>query len=41
MIDTHVHLDDVNFDRDRDYVINSLLENDITRVYNIGSDIVS
>lgn len=41
MIDTHVHLDDPNFDRDRDYVINSLLENGITRVYNIGSDIVS
>lgn len=38
-IDSHAHLDDERFDEDRELLINSLIENKIDLVVNIGSDI--
>lgn len=40
-IDSHAHLDDKQFNNDRDDVINQLSENDISMVINIGSDLKS
>ncbi|NMC56637.1 MAG: TatD family hydrolase, partial [Eubacteriaceae bacterium] len=40
-IDSHAHLDDKQFDKDRDNVINNLKSNEISLVINIGSDIES
>ena len=39
--DSHAHYDDVRFDSDRDDVLKLLKENNITRVVNIGTDILS
>jgi len=39
LIDSHAHLDDKRFDADRDMLINSLKENDVDLVLNIGADI--
>lgn len=40
-IDSHAHLDDRQFDKDRDNVINNLKNDDISHVINIGSDLAS
>ncbi|WFA08503.1 TatD family hydrolase [Tissierella sp. Yu-01] len=40
-IDSHAHLDDERFDGDRDNLINSLKDNKIDLVFNIGADIES
>lgn len=40
-IDSHAHLDDERFDEDREALINSLKENKIDLVFNIGADIKS
>ncbi|MBR5152320.1 MAG: TatD family hydrolase [Clostridia bacterium] len=39
LFDTHAHLDDPQFDADRDAVIRSLKEYGVSRVTNIGADI--
>ncbi|MCR2044232.1 TatD family hydrolase [Anaerosalibacter massiliensis] len=39
LIDSHAHLDDKRFNKDRDRLIKSLEENDISLVINIGADI--
>lgn len=39
LIDSHVHLDDKRFNRDRDNIINSLKDNGIEMVINIGADL--
>ena len=41
LIDSHAHLDDERFDRDRDMLIKSLKDNGIDLVINIGADVVS
>lgn len=41
MIDSHVHLDDRRFSKDRDEVIRSLEASGVQRVYNIGDSIES
>ena len=41
IFDTHAHYDDRKFDSDRDELLNSLKENGIGRVVNIGADIDS
>ncbi len=41
LIDSHVHLDDERFDGDRDILINSLKDNKIELVINIGADMNS
>lgn len=41
LIDSHVHLDDERFDGDRDILINSLKDNGIELVINIGADMDS
>ncbi|MDY0236393.1 MAG: TatD family hydrolase [Gudongella sp.] len=38
LIDSHAHLDDKRFDADRDMLINSLKENNVDLVLNIGAD---
>lgn len=40
-IDSHAHLDDEQFDNDRNEVISQLCNNDISLVINIGSDLAS
>lgn len=40
-IDSHAHLDDKQFDKDRDNIIYNLKNDDISLVINIGSDLVS
>jgi TatD DNase family protein len=40
-IDSHAHLDDERFDEDREILIESLKENNIDLVFNIGADIKS
>lgn len=40
-IDSHAHLDDQRFDKDRDEVIRSLYENEVEAVLNPGSDLNS
>lgn len=40
-IDSHAHLDDERFEEDREALINSLKENKIDLVFNIGADIES
>ncbi len=39
LIDSHVHLDDKRFDRDRKYLIENLKENNVELVINIGADL--
>jgi len=39
IIDSHAHLDDKRFDRDRDLIIKSLKNNGIEMVINIGADL--
>lgn len=39
LIDSHVHLDDSRFDKDRDEIIKSLKENGLDLVINIGADL--
>lgn len=39
MFDTHAHLDDRQFDPDRDQVIQSCFQNGITNIINIGTDL--
>lgn len=39
MIDTHAHLDDRQFDSDRDQVIQSCFQNGIKNIINIGTDL--
>ena len=41
LIDSHAHLDDERFDRDRDELIKSLGNNGISTVINIGADLPS
>ncbi|EOD00518.1 TatD family hydrolase [Caldisalinibacter kiritimatiensis] len=41
LIDTHAHLDDKRFDKDRDKLIKSLKENDVDIVINPGADVAS
>ncbi|NLJ78049.1 MAG: TatD family hydrolase [Tissierellia bacterium] len=41
LIDSHVHLDDRRYDRDRDDLIKSLKENGVDLVINIGADLQS
>lgn len=41
LIDSHAHLDDERFDKDRDTLIKSLKENGIDLVINPGSDVLS
>ncbi|NLK44977.1 MAG: TatD family hydrolase [Tissierellia bacterium] len=41
LIDSHAHLDDSRFDRDRDYIIKNLGKNGIVLVINIGADLKS
>lgn len=41
LIDSHAHLDDERFDRDRDELIKSLGKNGISTVINIGADLPS
>lgn len=41
LIDSHAHLDDRRFDRDRKDIINSFEENDISLVINPGADLSS
>ncbi|HHV38486.1 MAG TPA: TatD family hydrolase [Tepidimicrobium sp.] len=41
LIDSHVHLDDGRYDRDRDHLISSLKENGVDLVINIGADLQS
>lgn len=38
-IDSHAHLDDSRFDKDRDLIIESLKENQVDYVFNIGADL--
>jgi TatD DNase family protein len=40
-VDSHAHLDDEQFDNDRENVISRLSDNDISLVINIGSDLKS
>ena len=39
IFDTHAHYDDEQFDQDRDKVIKSLREENVTKCINIGCDI--
>lgn len=39
LIDSHAHLDDRRFNKDRDKLIKSLKQNDISLVINIGADV--
>src|SRR3990172_12069067 len=39
MFDTHAHLDDSQFDPDRDEVIHSSFQNGIKHIINIGTDL--
>ena len=39
LIDSHAHLDDRRFDRDRDMIIKKLQDNGIELVINIGADL--
>lgn len=39
LIDSHVHLDDQRFDKDRDLLIKNLRNNGIEMVINIGADL--
>ncbi|RKD28849.1 TatD family hydrolase [Thermohalobacter berrensis] len=41
LIDTHAHLDDGRFDRDREEIIKSLKENDIDIVINPGANVAT
>lgn len=41
LIDSHAHLDDKRFDRDRDMIIKNLEENGIELTINIGADLQS
>lgn len=41
LIDSHAHLDDRRFDRDREDIINSFKDNDISLVINPGADLSS
>lgn len=41
LIDSHAHLDDEKFDKDRDEIIKDLINQDIELVINPGSDIAS
>ena len=41
LIDSHAHLDDERFNKDRDKLIKSLGENGISTVINIGADLPS
>ena len=41
LIDSHAHLDDERFDKDRDLLIKSLKENGIDLVINVGADLAS
>lgn len=41
IFDTHAHYDDEAFDADRDELLNSLPENGIARVVNVGSSLAS
>lgn len=41
LIDSHVHLDDSQFDEDREAVIDSLRENNLELVINVGADMES
>lgn len=41
LIDSHVHLDDRRFDKDRDYIIRTLEESGVDLVINPGADISS
>ncbi|MBR3163126.1 MAG: TatD family hydrolase [Clostridia bacterium] len=39
IFDTHAHYDDEKFDKDRDEVIRSLKDGNVTKCINIGCDI--
>ncbi len=41
LIDSHAHLDDERFDKDRDILIKSLKENGIDLIINVGADVSS
>ncbi|WP_026893597.1 TatD family hydrolase [Clostridiisalibacter paucivorans] len=41
LLDSHAHLDDKRFDRDRDKLIRELKENDVSLVINPGADVAS
>ncbi|MBW4828416.1 MAG: TatD family hydrolase [Clostridiaceae bacterium] len=41
LIDSHAHLDDRKFNKDRDRLIKSLKQNDISLVINVGADVSS
>lgn len=41
LIDSHAHLDDEKFDKDRDEVIKSFKENNLELVINVGADLES
>ncbi|HHV27062.1 TatD family deoxyribonuclease [Anaerosalibacter bizertensis] len=41
LIDSHAHLDDPKFNKDRDRLIKSLKQNDISLVINVGADVSS
>jgi len=41
LFDSHAHLDDKRFDKDRDEVIEYSYENGIKRIINVGADVRS
>ncbi|SHH46150.1 TatD DNase family protein [Caloranaerobacter azorensis DSM 13643] len=41
LIDSHAHLDDKRFDKDRDKIIKNLKDNDVSIVINPGADLAS
>lgn len=41
LIDSHAHLDDERFDKDRDEIIKSFKDNDLELVINVGADLES
>lgn len=41
IFDTHAHYDDEAFDQDRDELLNSMNENGIINIVNVGADIRS
>lgn len=41
LIDSHAHLDDPKFNKDRDRLIKSLKQNDVSLVINVGADVSS
>lgn len=41
IFETHAHYDDSQFDEDRDFIINSLSSNNIMKVVNVGSNLLT